>query len=756
MLETFLNPRSIAVIGASQDVTKIRGRMLRILIDSGYDGVLLPVNPSHEKVQGLAAYPSISALPQRADMALIATPAEAVCDVLHECAGAGIMNAVVFTAGAAHGTEAERKLVSGMAAVARETGMRVLGPNCEGFFNVRDNVAGNFSPSIHLAAPQHRQGGSQRPISVVSQSGAVGFGLFTQLKQQGLTCRHVVTTGNEADLDCLDFVEHIVREGGSGPILMFVEGLKDGSRFARIAQLAADHEVPLVFCKVGNSVAGARAAASHTAHLTGAMTAYEATFKRYGVVKAEDSDQALTATKALACLPPARGNRVTVLSTSGGTGVWLADVCSAMGLEFPVPDEALHARLAKAIPAIGGIANPVDMSASVIEGHGEVLAEALRVMTEADYMDAVVIAMSLAAKDRIQQMQPALEPFLASTSLPVIIHSQAYATADNLDALARMGGMALGMRDTAFALKTLCDYGAFRRRWDAQKASVDQAVAEPRVSKASCREMVAQGRQAELLRAYGIALPPEVIVSSKEDAMRAARDMGYPVALKIVSAQVQHKTDVGALALNVRNDEELASAYDRVLANVARAVPEAAIQGMQVQKMMPPGLEMVVGVTRDPDFGHLLMVGLGGVFVELLRDVAFSPVPVSPLQAEELICSLKGFPLLEGLRGGQPGDVQALAALAHGLSRLAADHPDIIEEIDLNPVLVYESGVCAVDYLLIPRRDGSSVGPGSSGVRAEPATVRAEAALDRATTSTVSSDPLTVPASPPTFRAEPV
>ena len=237
--------------------------------------------------------------------------------------------------------------------------------------------------------------------------------------------------------------------------------------------------------------------------------------------------------------------------------------------------------------------------------------------------------------------------------------------------------------------------------------------------------------------------------------MRAAHDMGYPVALKIVSAQVQHKTDVGALALDVKNDQELASAYDRVLANVARAVPDAAIQGMQIQKMMPPGLEMVVGITRDPDFGHLLMVGLGGVFVELLRDVAFSPVPVSLEQAQELIRSLKGFPLLEGLRGGQPGDVQALAALAHGLSRLAADHPDIFEEIDLNPVLVYESGVCAVDYLLIQRREGSSVGPEPAAVRPEPTSVQSEAPLDRVTTSTVSPDPLTVPASPPPFQLAP-
>lgn len=700
MLETFLQPRSIAVIGASQDVTKIRGRALRILIESGYGGSLFPVNPSHAMVQGLPAYPSIAALPHRADLALIATPADAVCEVLRECAAAGIMNAVVFTAGASHGSEAERQLVPRMATVARETGMRVLGPNCEGFFNVQGNVAANFSPSIHLAAPAHRQGGAQRPISIVSQSGAVGFGLFTQLKQQGLACRHVVTTGNEAGLECLDFVEHIVMEGGSGPILMFVEGLKDARRFAHVAALAADHDVPLVFCKVGNSAAGARAAASHTAHLTGSRTAYEAYFRRYGVVNAADSDQALTATKALACLPAARGRRVAVLSTSGGTGVWLADACSAAGLEFPAPDEELSARLAQVIPAIGGIANPVDMSASVIEGRGETLADALRVLTEADCADAVVIAMSLAAKNRIGQMQAALEPFLKSTQLPVIIHSQAFATQDNLDALSRIGGMAFGMRDTAYALRTLSDYGAFRRKWSTQRAAAASEAAVPLVPRQACALMLAEGRAAELLSSYGIALPPEAIVPSRDDALHAARAMGYPVALKIASADVPHKTDAGGLMLDVCDDAGLVQAYDRILANVAHAVPHARIDGMQVQKMMPAGAEMVVGVTRDPDFGHLLMVGLGGVLVEVLQDVAFSPVPVSVDQAEELIRSLKGFALLDGARGAPCGDVHALSVLASRLSRLVAEHPDAIDEIELNPVLVYEAGACAVDYLI--------------------------------------------------------
>lgn len=700
MLETFLQPRSIAVIGASQDVTKIRGRALRILIESGYGGRLFPINPSHAEVQGLPAYPSIAALPHRADLALIATPADAVCEVLRECAAAGIMNAVVFTAGAAHGSEAERQLVPRMAAVARETGMRVLGPNCEGFFNVQGNVAANFSPSIHLAAPSHRQGGAQRPISIVSQSGAVGFGLFTQLKQQGLACRYVVTTGNEAGLECLDFVEHIVMEGGSGPVLMFVEGLKDAQRFARVAELAADRGVPIVFCKVGNSVAGARAAASHTAHLTGSRAAYEAYFRRYGVVNAADSDQALTATKALACLPPAQGRRVAVLSTSGGTGVWLADACSAAGLEFPAPEEVLSARLAEVIPAIGGIANPVDMSAGVIEGRGETLAAALRVLTEADFVDAVVIAMSLAAKSRIQQMQAALEPFLKSTPLPVIIHSQAFATQDNLDALSRIGGIAFGMRDTAYALRTLSDYGAFRRKWHARKAGPASDAPTPLVPRQAGEEMLAQGRAAELLRSYGITLPPEAVVPSKDDALRAARGMGYPVALKIASADVPHKTDVGGVVLGVQDDAGLAEAYDRILANVARAVPQSRIEGIQVQKMMPAAPEMVVGITRDPDFGHLLMVGLGGVLVELMQDVAFSPVPVSAGQAEELIRSLKGFALLEGVRGAPRGDVRALAVLASQLSRLVADHPGVIDEIELNPVLVYEAGACAVDYLI--------------------------------------------------------
>jgi acyl-CoA synthetase (NDP forming) len=717
MLERFLNPKSIAVIGASQELTKIRGRMLSVLIDSGYQGRIYPVNPSHAKIQGLDAYPNLASLPHPADLALIATPAGTVCDILRECARAGIMNAVVFTAGAAQGTKAEQQLVARMSDAARETGMNVLGPNCEGFFNVRDNVAGNFSPSIFLPAPKHTQGAAQRPISIVSQSGAVGFGLYTQLKQQGFVVRHVVTTGNEAGLECMDFVEHIVKEGGSGPVMIFVEGLKDARRFAGIATLAADAQVPLVMCKVGNSTAGARAAASHTAHLTGAATAYEAYFNRYGVVNAVDSDQALTAAKALACQPAAQGRRVAVVSTSGGTGVWLADVCSASGLEFPVPDEVLTARLAAVIPAIGGIANPVDMSASVTEGKGEVLGAALKVLTENDYVDAMVIAMSLAAKDRIEQMRFGLEPFLKTTRLPVIIHSQAFASQDNLDALSQIGGLALGMRDTAYALKTLSDYGAFLKKWKAQdEADGTHAGAyanQPAVTSPVCSQLLSRGKATDLLKAYGIPLPPEALTASRAQAVQAAQQMGYPVALKISSVDVPHKIDVGALVLDVPDAAGVEAAYDRIMANVARALPQARIDGMQVQKMMPAAPEMVVGITRDADFGPLLMVGLGGVFVELLHDVAFSPVPVSVDQAEDLIRSLKGFALLQGLRGARPGDVRGLATLASNLSRLAADHPDAIDEIDVNPVLVYEDSVCAVDYLVVP--GGASSNPSTKG-----------------------------------------
>jgi acetate---CoA ligase (ADP-forming) len=403
------------------------------------------------------------------------------------------------------------------------------------------------------------------------------------------------------------------------------------------------------------------------------------------------------------------------VSTSGGTGVWLADVCSAAGLDFPAPDDALNARLAQVIPAIGGIANPVDMSASVIEGGGEVLAKALRILTEADFADAVIIAMSLAARDRIKQMQAALEPFLRCTRLPVIIHSQAFASQDNLEALAQIGGIAFGMRDTAYALRTLSDYGAFRRRWQAREAGeageageaqAAGASAAPEVSAEACVQMLDAGRVADLLRAYGIPLPTEAGAQDREQALRVARAIGYPVALKITSADVPHRSDVGALALDVRDDAALHAAYDRVMANVARAVPHARIDGMQVQKMMPAATEMVVGITRDADFGPLLMVGLGGVFVELLRDVAFSPVPVSVGEAEALIRSLKGFPLLEGRRGTRPGNLHGLATLASNLSRLAADHAGVIEEIDLNPVLVYEDSVCAVDHLLI--RSGAS------------------------------------------------
>jgi len=707
MLSKFLRPQSIAVIGASQELTKIRGRMLRMLIDSGYAGRIFPINPSHREIQGIAAYPDVAALPEPADLALVATPAESVCAVLEDCAAAGILGAIVFTAGAVDGSAAEQQLVAGIADVVRRTGMRVLGPNCEGFLNVHDNVSANFSPSINHGLKREAGRPEQRPISIVAQSGAVGFGLYTRLQHQGLPVRYLVTTGNEAGLDCLDFVEHILREGGSGPILIFIEGFKDPRRFAAIAALAADQGTPLVISKAGNSVAGKRAAASHTAHMTGAATAYEAMFRRYGVVSVADSDQMMIAAAALAGLPLAQGKRVAVISTSGGTGVWLADVCSAHGLEFPVPDAALRARLAEVVPAIGGIANPIDMSARVIEGRGALLAAVLQVMHEAHFVDAVIVAMSLSAKDRIREMSPALEGFLKSSALPLIVHSTAHATEDNLAALAEIGGLCFSMPDSAYAIAVSSDYAAFLRQWRSggeQRAT----VVDPALSPHACAELLARGDVAAVLRAYDIPMPPESLASSVADAVAAATSMAYPVAVKIASVDVPHKTDAGAVVLNVSDAAGVERAYSQVLANVGRAVPEARIAGMQIQKMMPAGIEMIVGITRDEDFGPLLMVGFGGVLIEVLRDVAFAPVPVSVDEAEDLIGSLKAFPVLKGLRGAPPVDVRALARLVHKVSCLAAEQADLIGQIDLNPVFVYPQGVCAVDYLVLGQTSASS------------------------------------------------
>jgi acyl-CoA synthetase (NDP forming) len=697
-LAPLFRPASVAVIGAGQDRHRIRGKVLHTLKVGGFAGKIFPVNPGHATVQGLPAYPDMASLPQPVDLAMIVVPAELVPGALEDAAAAGTRAAVVFTAGPAEAPPGEKALHERVAEIATRTGMRILGPNTEGYFNVDQAVACNFSIVVEneagVASRSAASGGKR--VSIVSQSGGLGFGLYSRGRDMEIPFRYVITTGNEGDVSSLELVEYLIAEGESAAILMFIEGFRHPERFAAVASAAADAGVPLIVMKSGSSAASQRAAVSHTAHLTGVDTAYDAAFERYGVIRVRDPEEML-ATAAAFCQPVLpKGNRVAILTGTGGTGAWIADLCAAQGLDVPPLQPELKQKLAGIVPKFGSAENPIDVTASMVDDGGRTLANALALLREAPELDVVVVIFSFAPQARIEQMTPLIGDLLKGFGKPVLFVSQTLPGRDNLVALAALGCHHYSFRGCACAIASLVRYAEFQKAWSVSREPprVGQQRALPPVLNASGLN--------SLLSAYDIPLPPEALVSDAHAAAAAAARIGFPVALKVQSPDIPHKTDAGALALDLRTEQAVSGAFDRIMASARAAVPGAIIEGVQVQRMMPPGHELVVGVIDDADFGPLLMLGTGGIYVDVLKDIVFSTVPVTEAEALAMVRRLKGAPILFGARGTRPADVAALARLLTRVSHLAQDAAGRIAEIDLNPVIVYPQGegVVAVDALL--------------------------------------------------------
>ncbi|MEF7617414.1 acetate--CoA ligase family protein [Aquincola sp. MAHUQ-54] len=702
-LDALFAPRSIAVVGASHDIRRIRGRLLKLLIDGGFGGPVHPVNPSRAQIQGLRAYPSVRDLPEPVDLALIAVAADQVMEVLAECEQRGVRAAAVLSAGA-NGVPVGERLQDQVAAFARRTGIRVLGPNAEGFIDATTGLLATFSPTIETLPPR-REDGTRGGISIVSQSGAMAFALYSRAHAEHVPVRHLVSTGNESDVELLEVVDHLIARGGSRAILLFVEGLHHPERLAPVAARAADAGVPLVVAKVGRSTAGQRAAVSHTAHLTGADTAYDAAFRRHGVIRVDDPEQMLAVAAAASAGMWPQGRRVAIVTTSGGAGGWAADICEQAGLDVPAFDEAFKRELARVVPDYGSTENPVDVTARVAEDGGSTLLAILARLGEASGIDIGLVIMSLVAPGRITSIEPELKALMAQAKRPLLFHSPGAASPDERAALARVGTAHVELRSFAFAMRALDDYRLFRERRQGRHGAASTDRTRPAMPRLAGQGPLDIAATRALLDAWHVPMPPESLATQADEAVRAAEAMGWPVVLKIASPDIAHKTEAGGVALDLRDADAVRTAFERVMASVAAKAPCARIDGIQVQKMMPPGREMVVGTVNDPDFGPMVMLGLGGIYVEVLRDVVFALAPLDAGEARGMVDRLAARALLDGVRGQPAADVDALVGLLVAVSELAAAGAGEIAEMDLNPVLVYPAGQGAVvvDALIVPQ-----------------------------------------------------
>jgi acyl-CoA synthetase (NDP forming) len=701
----FLNPRSIAVIGASEGSAKIGGKIMATLISCGYEGRLLPINPRGGLLHGLPAFRSIAEAPGPIDLALIAVPAPIVAQAVAECAAAGIAGAIVFSSGFGEAGAEGAALQRDLRAVIERTGIRVAGPNAEGFFNIRAKIAPTFSPAVHVKSIAGPLG---RDISVVAQSGGLGFALFNRGAAQGLSFGTIVSVGNQVDLDLAAFAHHLIEDEGTAALLLYLESFTRPDAFLAMAKEAARRGKPVILGKAGRSDAGRRAAASHTGALGGEDAACDAMLARHGVLRGDDQDELLDIAAGLVKHNLPAGRRVAVISPSGGTGVWLADACARFGLEVPEIDSERQARLRAIMPAYGSPVNPVDLTGQGAGG-GQGAAsfvDALNILYEAPYLDAFILAGSFAHEARLKREGEAIRDF-ARGPKPVLLHS--YTLVSDASSSILEG---LGLHCFATGSGTVRALASMAQYHDFLETTRPALLAPPKpltlAPEAAAMMKGRQGMLAEyeakaLLRAAGIAMPRDIIARNAAEAAVAQTAFGVPVALKIQSPDIPHKTEAGGVALNIKDAAAASAAFDRIMAASREYAPEADLHGVLVQPMAAPGIEMILGVTRDRDFGATLMVGFGGVHVEVLRDIVFAPAPVSPSEAHAMLRRLRAFPLLEGVRGGAAADIDALVALITHVSEIASAMGDNLQELDLNPVLVHPAsqGCSLLDALIL-------------------------------------------------------
>ncbi len=697
-LESFFWPRTIAVLGASPDPHRVRGRLLVNVAGNGFPGRILPINPSYTEINGLPCYPDLQAA-GGAELVLMAIPAERVAAATEQCAAAGVKHLVIISSGFAEEGGAAGQLQQLLVATARQSGMRLTGPNCEGFFNIPGHVAATFSPT---AEPRDPAGEpvpvTTRRIGVIAQSGGIGFALFARGRAAGLAFSYVVSTGNEADLTAADFLDYMVRDARTDAVMLFCETVRDGPRFVAALDAASRVGKPVIAIKIGRSDAGQRASASHTAAISGSHAAYRAVFERYGVIEADDPDDAVAIAGTLTTCPLPRGRRVGVITVSGGGGAWMADTLSAHGLVVPALSPPLQQALRGLMPAYGAAQNPVDVTAQGAQS-GAAMIGAAELLLGSDEIDMLVFLTSLASEHRIMLDPGKLRALADRWGKPVTLWTYTPPSAFGRARTAESGlFLHVDLSGCGVAMGALARHAEMRARGVPGLAASAPVVELPD----DLPPVLTEYRAKIVLAQLGLPVAPARLAGTAEQAAEAAAAIGFPVALKIQSPDIPHKTEAGGVRLGLGDRRAVTEAYEAVVAAGRRYRPEARIDGVLVERMAPAGHELVVGMVNDVTFGPIVMLGWGGVMVELMGDVVHRPAPVDRAEAIRMIESLRAAPLLRGFRGGAGMDVGPLAELVAQLSSLALSGRDRIAEIELNPVILHAdgSGLTVADALI--------------------------------------------------------
>ncbi len=698
MLDSLFNPRAIAVIGASADARKVGHAVLNNLQRFKFHGDLYPVNPAGGEILGLKAYPRVGDIGERVDLAVIVIPAKLVPSTLRECAGAGIKSAIVISAGFKEAGKDGTLLEEELKTISRDQGIRVLGPNCLGLINTANSMNATFAADM---LPKGK-------IGFFSQSGAMGIAIMDWAIGNDIGFSKFISLGNKADLSEDDFIEYFMQDPETSMILGYIEDVVDGRRFMQVAQKATKIK-PLILLKSGGTEAGARAASSHTGALAGSDTAFDAAFKQTGVMRAQGVQDLFDTALAFAQQKTPAGKGLLIITNAGGPGIIAADAAERLGIDLPHMTKESITRMAKQLPPNASIFNPVDV---IGDATSERYAAVLEQASRDPNVDGILVILTPQAMTDIEKTAEVVIAAANSTPKPVVTSFMGEARVR--PAINRLKEASIpNFSSPELAVK------AFKRladQWSWENYTPEELVTSWYNFDAAAETVssilksgiyqVGEEEAVQILTYYGFQFPKHALARTSREAAHIAAKIGFPVVMKISSPDILHKTDVGGVRVNVKSAKEAEEAFTEITTNARRIMRDAFIKGVMISEMVKGGREVILGVTYDRTFGHMIMFGLGGIYVEVLKDVSFRIVPVARRDAVAMINEIRTAGLLRGARGERPADIDAIASYIVNLSCLVSDFPEI-QELDVNPLVVMEKGATALDARIIfQQREG--------------------------------------------------
>ncbi|OQY07362.1 MAG: acyl-CoA synthetase [Planctomycetales bacterium 4572_13] len=687
-LDKFFNPESVAIVGASQAVGKVGYEVLTNMIAAGYEGEIFPVNHKASSIEGLKCYPTLEAIGQTPDLVIIITPAKIVPAIMQECAKLGVKSVIVITAGFKEIGEEGRRLEQQMLQIAKQAGIRVIGPNCLGVIVPAYRVNASFAGALP----------KEGTIGYLSQSGALLAALLDMAKAHGIGFSKLVSIGNKADIDELDLIEAFGNDPQTKVVAGYLENITDGNSFLEEAEKIS-HRKPIVLIKSGSTSAGAKAASSHTGSLAGAETAYEAVFERSGVIRCNSIKEQFDYAQAFATQPLPAGNGVAVITNAGGPGIMAADAIEKRGLTFAKLTDETIKKLGEFLPAAANLHNPIDVLGDALAKPYELAIDVvlddpnvhtvLVLLTPQAMTEAVATAEAMVKIAKKKSDKPIFASFLGADAITPAVE------------VLRANGLPQydSPESAVLTIKTMVDYVKWRSRskrvvklFPVNRRKVEAVI--ERHLRNGIRE-VGETESKEILSAYGFVSPKGSVVSTAEQAANVAQQLGFPVVMKIWSPDILHKSDCGGVKVGLTNAQEVMDAFDLMMYRIPKKLPDADILGVLVQEMCRKGKEVILGMHRDPHFGPLMMFGMGGTMVEVLKDVSFYPAPLTEDEAKQMLINTKTYKILQGVRGEKGVDIDAIAEGLQRLSQLVTEFPQI-QEMDINPYVIGPEGTMPI------------------------------------------------------------